>query len=79
MKFVVTMKDPDGVDDSLKRAVNETRPEGLTDDEWVDLAESRRDKFFGVMAKWFEYGEYLRVEVDVDAGTIRVLTNGERC
>lgn len=55
MKIVLTMKDPDGVYDSLKDCGVDPNdpPESVT--------------------KYVEYGEYVRIEVDTDTGTAKVL------
>ena len=75
MKFTITMKDPDGVSDSLDEAAREAAAlvTGIDEDERKAMAESKRDKFYNLMGKWFRYGEYLDVEIDTDAGTCTVL------
>ncbi len=74
MKFKITMKDPDGVYDCVKDAVKESLSaiEGLSESERESLYDARRDSFNSTIGKWFEYGEYLTVEVDTEAKTIRV-------
>lgn len=71
MKFKVTMKDPDTLGDAVSDAVADDlkKVEGLTDYERDILQDTRRDEVMAVVAKWFEYGEYLTVEIDTDAGT----------
>lgn len=74
MKFKVTMKDPDGVQDCLDEAAKEyamSIPD-LTEDEREAVQEKRRDFIGAVVGKWFEYGEYLTVEIDTDAKTCTV-------
>lgn len=63
MKFKITMKSPNGVADSVDAAL-----EGLSEDE----REERKEKIETLLSKWFEFGEYLTVEVDTDAESIRV-------
>lgn len=77
MKFRVTMKDPDGVFDCVTEAVKESLKsvEGISDDEREALEEERTESVQGVMKRWFEYSEYLTVEVDTDAGTCVVVPN----
>ena len=74
MKFKVQMKDPDGVQDSLDDAAKEyaNAISGLTDDEREAVQEKRREHIGSIAAQWFEWGEYLTVEIDTDAKTIRV-------
>ncbi len=73
MKFTITMKDPDGVYESIEDVVSEIVVGGLDPDELSDVRERRRVKINELCRTWFEYGEYLRVEVDTDAETCTVL------
>jgi hypothetical protein len=60
MKLTITMKTPDCVDDAIRDA-READPD-------IDEGEIKE-----VCSKWFEYGEYLYVEVDTSKKTARVL------
>lgn len=75
MKFKVTMKDPDGVYESRQDAITNdvANIEGLNEDEREAVAEERTEAVKKAMGKWFEYDEYLTVEIDTDAGTCTVL------
>lgn len=73
MKFQITMKDPDGFYDCVRDAVKESLPAGLDDDEKETLLETRMDRVKTHLMKWFEYSEYLTVEVDTDAMTCVVV------
>ena len=75
MKFTVQMKDPDTLDDAIADAVKDDLATvvGLDDDDRANLAESREEKAREVAARWFEYGEYLAVEIDTEAKTCVVL------
>jgi hypothetical protein len=77
MKFTVTMKDPDTLGDAISDAIKAELDEmpGLPDDEAEEVADMRREKVAKLCSKWFEYGEYLRVEIDTEAGTCVVLEN----
>lgn len=75
MKFTITMKDPDGYYDCFQDAVKsevQAIP-GLSQAERDAILEVRKENVGEVLSRWFEYGEYLRVEVDTDAGTAIVL------
>lgn len=74
MKFKVTMKDPDTLHDAIRDAIKKDLKEyGVTDkDEQEALQEIRAEKIGKLTSKWFEYGEYLTVEIDTDAGTATV-------
>lgn len=73
MKFTVTMKDPDGVYDSVRDAIDDNLPSGLDEDELEHLAQERKEELSELMKKWFRYGEYLSVEIDTEKGTCTVL------
>lgn len=71
MKFRVTMKDPDCLNDAIADAVRESlaADERLDADEMDAVGEVRREKVGESCKRWFKWGEYLTVEVDTDAGT----------
>ena len=79
MKFKITMKDPDGVCDSVTDAAKQSAQEatGISDGEREELTEGRKEELGAVISQWFTYGEYLTVEIDTDAKTATVL-NAER-
>lgn len=74
--ITLTFKDPDGVYESTKDYIEESLPEGLDEDEKESLREIRRDKLNAALKKFVEYGEYLTVEIDLDAQTAKVIPNG---
>jgi len=70
----VTMKDTDVLYDAIEDAVRiELAESGLDEEEQEAIQEIRREKYGNVASKWFRYGEYLDVEIDTDAQTIKVL------
>lgn len=74
MKIRVTMKDPDGVSDAIMEAAQRSvAGMKLSDDEREQLEETRREKIGEQLQKWFEYGEYLEVDIDLEAGTATVV------
>lgn len=80
MKFRVTMKDPDTLHDAVRDAVNAQAKEyaglmDLDDDERAQLVDSRCEKVRSMCCRWFEYGEYLTVEIDTEAKTCVVVEN----
>ena len=62
MKLSMIFKDPDAVHIALKR-------EGLDSDK----AGSDGDEIYRAVSKWIKWGEYVRIEVDTEAGTATVL------
>jgi hypothetical protein len=69
MKFTVTMKTPDVLDEPIREtceaATSDEREQGYFESEIKEICN-----------RWFEYGEYLTVEVDTDKKTCRVLEVG---
>jgi hypothetical protein len=75
MKFKVQMKDPDTLGDAIERAVTEVveaMPD-LSGEERDAVVEKRTEAIDKLCGRWFEYGEYLTVEIDTDAGTCVVV------
>lgn len=75
MKIRITMKDPDGFHECVRAAVTESLPQGLSAAERQVVIESRIEEIGDVLGRWFEYSEYLTVEVDTDAKTISFVEN----
>jgi hypothetical protein len=75
MKFRVTMKDPDGCFDAFTEAADKSlgQVEGLTDKEREVLVEHRLEDIKALAGLWFEYDEYLTVEIDTEARTCTVV------
>jgi hypothetical protein len=71
MKFVITMKNPDSFEDSIRRAAEESVVQNITNRKEVIEEEYEELKKFA--SKWVEYDEYVRIEVDTDKGTATVL------
>ncbi len=78
MKIIVTMKDTDVLQDAIEDAVKEDVAKlNLSVAEAAVVEELRSEDAAEIASKWFEYGEYLTVEIDTNAETIRVLTREE--
>jgi len=74
MKFTITMKDPDGFYESVMDAITED-VRGIQDpDEREAVRQVREEKTHALLKRWFEYAEYLTVEVDTVAETCTVVT-----
>lgn len=71
MKFTITLKDPDGVSNSLQEAAEEWANfvEGLVSEEHNDIVESRKGRLSKIIEKWFEHSEYVTLEIDTEAQT----------
>lgn len=75
MKFRVQMKDPDTLHDAMREAVEEDvkKIPGLTEEEQEAVQGKRLETISDLCARWFEYGEYLQVEIDTEAATCVVV------
>jgi hypothetical protein len=79
MIFRVTMKDTDVLHEGITEALDEElKTSGLPEDEQEALRELRHDKASEVASEWFEWGEYLTVEIDTEKQTIRVVPVSEK-
>lgn len=74
MKIVVHLKDPDGFSTALDEAVEASfKGSDLLKDEQEALTEIRQERLSKAMEKWVEYGEYVTIEFDTEAGTATVM------
>jgi hypothetical protein len=75
MKIRVTMKNPDALHDAVEEAVKEelANADNLSEEEKEEIMEIRRNENIEKARKWFEYGEYLTVEIDTEADTCVVV------
>lgn len=73
MKFRVTFKTPDALGDAIQDAVAESLPESLSEEEKLDVSQGRRSAVLAQCRKWFEYSEYVTIEVDTEADTATVV------
>lgn len=71
MRLKITLKDPDGINEAIDDFVNANRPVGLSDEEWEDIREERAAKLRH--SKFIEYGDYVTVSIDTEAGTAEVV------
>ena len=73
MKFKVTMNDPDTLHDCVLDAAKDSVADIADPEERAAVQAVRRDRMLKAAKPWFEYGEYLTVEIDTDAGTCVVV------
>lgn len=73
-KLTVTLKDPDTLYDAVNELIDEELAD-MPDDEADALRYVRGEKYREIASKWFEYGEYLTVVIDLQAKTIEVQEN----
>jgi len=72
VKYRITLKDPDGVHDSVEQEVHLGMPANLDDDEYGNIFESRMEEAWDKLRRWIQFQEYVTIEFDTDAGTAKV-------
>ena len=79
MKFRVTMKDPDTLGDAIRKAVEEDVSSlALHEDEKLCVIETREERIGNICAKWFNYGEYVTIEIDTEDKTAIVVPHYDK-
>ena len=73
MKIKISFKDPDALHDCIDTELEDLKIEGLNEKELEVVREKRKEEITDLCAKWFEYGEYLVVEVDTEKETCEVM------
>lgn len=68
MKLRVTMKSPDALTDAIRDAIRQYH--GEADD---GEREQIFDEAYEAASPWFQYGEYLTVEIDTDTGSAHII------
>ena len=73
MKIKIHLKDPDALYESISEALaGETF--GLTKESEIEkIRESRQEEYMEIANKWFEYGEYVDLELDTEEETLTIL------
>lgn len=74
MKFRITLKDPDGfsncVDEAIRKSVLDL---DLSEDEADAVFERRQEHVYEELERWFEYNEYVSIDIDLSAMTAEVV------
>ena len=75
MKIKITLKDPDGVWESIEEAAKANLASLTTildKDEVEDVLTRRREAIEERCKRWVQYGEYVTIEIDTDTNTATV-------
>ena len=74
MKFTITVKNPDSIEDSIDRAAEESIEDADFKDrhDYLDIKEEKKQQLWAACSKWVEYQEYIRIEIDTELGTAKV-------
>ncbi len=75
MKFQITLKDPDGVYEGILAAVRNSKPEGILKDTLEEVESLQVECLSNIVGKWFDYLEYVTLEIDTDLMTATVVEN----
>jgi len=74
MKFTVTMKDPDALHEAVQEAAKESLEDlDLSDDEKEVLLDKRAENLKEAAERFFEFGEYVQIEIDTKERTATLL------
>jgi hypothetical protein len=75
MKFRVTMKSPNCLEDSISEAVNDASLDwdNVSKEDIEDEIYNQTEEFKELCKKWFKYGELITVEIDTEAKTCVVV------
>ena len=75
MKIKITFKDPDRVYEAIQEAAESEAKsiQGLDTHEMALISDTKFKKLSEQCKPWIEYGEYVTIEIDTDAGTATVL------
>ncbi len=75
MKFKVTMKTPGGLDAAMDRVITDAtrNEEGEIDEAGEEKALELQEEISELCERWFQYGEYLTVEIDTENKTCTVV------
>lgn len=78
MKFKITFKRPDVVQEAIEEAVENTEFGALLTEDEIEAVKAKRIESIGELcSKWFQYGEYVTLEVDTAEESIRVVPVAE--
>lgn len=77
MKIKIYLKDPDTLYDAINDAVAEIET-GLSASETDAIKEVRKKEYKELSKKWFEYGEYVTLEIDTEKETCIVIPVAEK-
>ena len=77
MKIQIKFKDPDMLHECISEGVRDYPVVGLSDDEAEAVMEKREETVGELCSDWFEFGEYLTVEVDTETESVRVVPVSE--
>lgn len=73
MKFRVLIKDPDVLHDALDESLAKEDIPADDAEEREMIVEHRREKILELCSRWFEYSEYLKIEIDTEEKTCIVV------
>lgn len=73
MKILITLKDPDTLYDAVNEALETLTIDNVSDEELELIKEERAEKYRELASEWFEYGEYVNLELDTELKTMRVI------
>jgi hypothetical protein len=74
MKIKIIFKDPDALQECVADGVRQKFERGdMSDEEASAVLNLRETHVLELAEKWFQWGEYLKVEIDTEAETCTVI------
>lgn len=74
MKFKISFKTPDALDDGIRSALAEANvPDGVDAEGNMDQRQTLTRAMWELSSKFIEFGEFCVIEFDTDAGTANVV------
>lgn len=72
MKIRIYLKDPDTLYDAISDSVENIQT-GLSAEATEKIKEAHKEEYIELSRTWFEYGEYVMLEMDTEAKTCIVI------
>lgn len=80
MKFLIMLKDPDGIYEGIQQAAIQTvryeAPHASAESK-AAIAQHAQEKLTDFVYDWLEFGDYAFIAFDTDAKTAQLLTSKE--
>jgi hypothetical protein len=78
MKIRVTVKSPDGIDDSVKEAIRDSVNYMCLNGEETDaVANIRYENTWQILKKWIRFREYITIEFDTELMEAKIIENND--
>jgi len=76
MIITLSLKDPDGVANSIQESLLQSLEnvrEDLSEEEIESIMDVRQERILTALEPWVQFGEYVGIEIDTETNTAKVL------